>query len=167
MYAIMIHTGLRIGEVIGLTWKDVDMNAKIVHINHQIQYRKVQGDMKLYANETKTNAGNRRIPMTDDVYSSFMEQKKIWLMTKKAPDFDVDGYKDFVFVSHMTGKCMNHNSVRRMMKSIVEMNSEREIQLPNISPHILRHTACCRFAESGCDIKVLQYQWDRLISELQ
>lgn len=43
------------------------------------------------------------------------------------------------------------------MKSIVEMNNEREVQLPNVSPHILRHTACCRFAESGCDIKVLQY----------
>ena len=78
-------------------------------------------------------------------------------MTKKDPDFEVDGYKDFVFVSHITGKCMNHNSVRRMLKAIVDMNCEREIQLPNISPHILRHTACCRFAESGCDIKVLQY----------
>ena len=43
------------------------------------------------------------------------------------------------------------------MKSIVDMNCEREVQLPNVSPHILRHTACCRFAESGCDIKVLQY----------
>ena len=78
-------------------------------------------------------------------------------MTKKDPDFEVDGYKEFVFVSHITGKCMNHNSVRRMLKAIVDMNCEREIQLPNISPHILRHTACCRFAESGCDIKVLQY----------
>lgn len=37
------------------------------------------------------------------------------------------------------------------------MNQEREIQLPSISPHILRHTCCCRLAESGCDIKVLQY----------
>ncbi len=117
----------------------------------------VQGDMKLYANDTKTNAGNRIIPMTNDVYSLFSEQKKVWMKTKKDPDFEVDGYKNFVFVSHVMGKCMNHNSIRRMMRKIVNMNSEREIQLPNISPHILRHTACCRYAESGCDIKVLQY----------
>ena len=78
-------------------------------------------------------------------------------MTEKEPGFKVDGYKDFVFVSHMTGKCMNHNSVRRMMRTIVAMNDERQVQLPNVSPHILGHTACCRFAESGCDIKVLQY----------
>lgn len=157
MYAILIQTGLRISEAIGLTWHDIDMDKKEIHINHQVQYRKIQGDMKLYANSTKTDAGNRIIPMTDKVYRLFIEQKKVWLMTKKDPDFEVNGYKDFVFVSHMTGKCMNHNSIRRMMKAIVEMNGEREIQLPNISPHILRHTACCRYAESGCDIKVLQY----------
>ena len=157
MYAILIQTGLRISEAIGLTWYDVDMDRKEIHVDHQVQYRKIQGAMKLYANDTKTDAGNRIIPMTDNVYRLFMEQKKVWLMTKKAPDFEVDGYKNFVFVSHVTGKCMNHNSIRRMMKSIVDMNNMREVQLPNISPHILRHTACCRFAESGCDIKVLQY----------
>ncbi len=157
MYAIMIHTGLCISEIIGLTWADIDMDERILHVNHQIQYRKVQGEMRLYANSTKTSAGNRSIPMTDEVYRLFIEQKKVWMKTKKDSDFEVDGYKDFVFVSHMTGKCMNHNSVRRMMKAVVEMNHEREIQLPAISPHILRHTACCRFAESGCDIKVLQY----------
>lgn len=157
MYAIMLNTGLRISESVGLTWNDVDMEKKEIHVNHQVQYRKVQGRMKLYANTTKTSAGKRVILMVDKVYSLFVEQRKVWLMTDKASDFAVDGYKDFVFVSHMTGKCMSHNTVRRMMRTIVSMNSEREIQLPNISPHILRHTACCRLAESGCDIKVLQY----------
>lgn len=157
MYAIMLQTGLRISELIGLTWNDIDMDKREISVNHQVQYRMVQGDMKLYANDTKTNAGNRIIPMTDNVYALFSEQKKVWMKTKKDPDFEVDGYKNFVFVSHVTGKCMNHNSIRRMMRTIVNMNSEREIQLPNISPHILRHTACCRYAESGCDIKVLQY----------
>lgn len=157
MYAILIKTGLRISEAIGLTWDDIDMDKREIRINHQVQYRKVKDEMKLYANDTKTSAGNRTIPMTDEVYRLFAEQRKVWLMTKKCPGFEVDGYKDFVFISHMTGKCMNHSNVRRMLRSIVDMNAEREIQLPNISPHILRHTACCRFAESGCDIKVLQY----------
>ena len=52
---------------------------------------------------------------------------------------------------------MSHNSMRRTLRAIVNMNSKRECQLPNISPHILRHTACSRLAESGCDIKVIQY----------
>lgn len=157
MYAILLKTGLRISEAIGLTWDDIDMEQREISVNHQVQYRKIQGEMKRYANDTKTSAGNRTIPMTDEVYYLFVEQRKVWMMTKKCSDFEVDGYKDFVFLSHMTGKCMNHSNVRRMMKTIVDMNDEREIKLPNISPHILRHTACCRYAESGCDLKVLQY----------
>lgn len=157
MYAILLKTGLRISEAVGLTWNDVSMDKREININHQIQYRKINGVMKLYANDTKTNAGRRTIPMTDKVYQLFVEQKEESEKIKKVPDFQVDGYKDFVFVSHMSGKCMNHNSVRRMMRKLVDMNEEREIVLPEISPHILRHTACCRLAESGCDIKVLQY----------
>ncbi|NDO48489.1 tyrosine-type recombinase/integrase [Lachnospiraceae bacterium MD335] len=157
MYAIILKTGMRISEAIGLTWNDVSLDSREISINHQIQYRVMDGVVKLYSTDTKTSAGRRVIPMTDEVYQLFMEQRKVWLSTKKDPDFNVDGYKDFVFVSHITGKCMNHNSVRRMMRTIVSMNDDRDIKLPDLSPHILRHTACCRFAESGCDIKVLQY----------
>ncbi len=157
MYAIILKTGLRISEAIGLTWDDVSMDDREISINHQVQYRLLNGTTQLYATDTKTSAGRRTIPMTDEVYQLFIEQKKVWMNTKKDPDFEVDGYKNFVFVSHMTGKCMNHNSVRRMMRTLVDMNDEREIKLPDLSPHILRHTACCRYAESGCDIKVLQY----------
>lgn len=52
---------------------------------------------------------------------------------------------------------MVHGNVRRMLPKFVSMNEEREIQLPDISPHILRHTCTTRLAEAGCDIKVLQY----------
>lgn len=157
MYAIMLKTGLRISELVGLTWNDVDMTKREINVNHQIQYRLVNGKTQYYASDTKTNAGRRVIPMTDSIHKLFVEQYKVWLSMKKDQQFEVDGYKNFVFLSHVTGKCINHNSIRRMMRRIVSMNEEREMQLPDISPHILRHTACCRMAESGCDIKVLQY----------
>lgn len=95
--------------------------------------------------------------MTDEVYELFMEQRKVWFQSKKDSEFEVDGYKNFVFLSHVTGRCMIHNNVRRMLRSIVSMNNKREVQLPDISPHILRHTCTTRLAEAGCDIKVLQY----------
>lgn len=157
MYAIILETGLRISEAIGLTWNDVDMDKKEISVNHQVQCRMVDNKYTLYANDTKTSAGERMIPMTDKVYKLFLEQRKVWFGTTKVPDFEVDGYKDFVFISHVTGKCMNHGNVRRMLRSIVDMNKDRDIQLPPISPHILRHTAATRLAESGCDMKVMQY----------
>jgi len=156
-YAILLNTGLRISEAIGLTWADVDMTNKRISVNHQVQYRKIGNKTKFYASTTKTNAGKRIIPMTEEVYSLFKKQREEWLKIDKDTDFEVDGIRDFVFLSHQTGRCLSHNSIRRMMRSIVEMNEEREQQLPPISPHILRHTRCCRWAEAGCDIKVLQY----------
>ena len=44
-----------------------------------------------------------------------------------------------------------------MLNSVVAMNEKKELQLPDVTPHILRHTAATRWAEAGCDIKVLQY----------
>lgn len=157
MYAIMLKTGLRISEAIGLTWDDVDMTNRKIDINHQVQYRKKEDKVQFFATSTKTNAGKRIILMTEEVYQLFMEQRKVWFQSKKDSEFEVDGYKNFVFISHVTGKCMIHGNVRRMLRKIVSMNGEREIQLPDISPHILRHTCATRLAEAGCDIKVLQY----------
>ena len=110
----------------------------------------------MYATGTKTESGIRKLPMTQEVYELFMKQKKLWLAIDKKPDYEIDGYRNFVFLSYRTGQCYYANSIRKVLKRIVDMNPEREIQLPEISPHILRHTACCRWAEAGCDIKVLQ-----------
>lgn len=157
MYAISLQTGLRIGELIGLTWDNVDMKKKEIHIDHQILYRTYQGKVQFYASKPKTKAGNRTIPMTDEVYHLFSEQRKVWLSSKKAENFEVDGYSNFVFISPVSGKCMSPQSIRKTINRIVKKNACREVQLPPISPHIFRHTAICRLAESGCDIKVLQY----------
>lgn len=156
MLRIAILTGLRIGELLGLSWEDVDMKNRVIDVNHQILYRKINGKMVLYASGTKTESGKRTIPMTEEVYALFMKQKKLWLPTTKNPDYEIDGYKNFVFLSNRTGQCYFANSIRKVLRRIVEMNPERDVQLPDISPHILRHTACCRWAEAGCDIKVLQ-----------
>lgn len=76
MYAIILKTGLRTSEAIGLTWDDISMDNKEININHQIQYRMLNGVTQLYATDTKTSAGRRTIPMTDEVYQLFIEQKK-------------------------------------------------------------------------------------------
>lgn len=92
MYAIILKTGICISEAIGLTWNDISMNNREININHQIQYRLMGGVTKLYLTDTKTSAGRRIIPMTEEVYQMFIEQQKVWLNTKKDPDFEVDGF---------------------------------------------------------------------------
>ena len=95
--------------------------------------------------------------MTPNVYEMFCEQRKIWLSMKKDPDFEVDGYKNFIFLSTTTGRNLYPVNIRKTLQRIVNMNDTREIQLPNITPHILRHTTCTRYAEAGMDIKTNQY----------
>lgn len=65
----------------------------------------------------------------------FCEQRKIWLSMKKDPDFEVDGYKNFIFLSKTTGRNLYPVNIRKTLQRMVNMNDTREIQLPNISPH--------------------------------
>lgn len=75
---------------------------------------------------------------------------------KKDINYEVDGFSDFIFLSYRTGRPWHQSNIRRVLRTIVNMNDERKIQLPHISPHILRHTLCTRMAEAGIDIKVVQ-----------
>lgn len=54
---ILLKTGLRISEAVGLVWDNVDMVQREITIDHQVQYRKVNGVSHYYANDTKTEAG--------------------------------------------------------------------------------------------------------------
>lgn len=157
LFAFMIRTGLRISEALGLTWDDVDFKNRTIDINHQLQYRTIKKKTHYYIDTPKTKAGNRIIPMTDEVYSLLLSQREYWMSIDKDYDFNVDGYKNFVFTSYRTGRCLYPIGIRRCMREIVAQNPDRKIQLPDITPHILRHTACTRMAEAGYDIKVTQY----------
>lgn len=166
MIAIILYSGMRVSETLGLTWNDVDMERRTIDINHQLQYRQIKGAMCAYCIDcgnpskslkTKTPSGTRVIPMSDRLYSAFVEWRKEWFKMKKDSGYTVDGYHNFVFLSHMTGRPIYHNSLRRMLKRAVEMNDTREIKLRDLSPHILRHTACTRYIESGMALDVVQY----------
>lgn len=97
------------------------------------------------------------MPMNERVYELFKMQRKEWLRIKKDASFEVDGYRDFVFLSNRTGRCIYPANVRRILSEIEKADSVCGVHLPHISPHILRHTACTRYAEAGLDIKTIQY----------
>lgn len=69
---ILFKTGMRISEFTGLTVRDIDLKNHTVSINHQLQ----KTETKVYIEETKTNAGTRVLPLSDDVYDCF---KCIWV----------------------------------------------------------------------------------------
>lgn len=167
MLTIMIGTGLRCGELIGLTWKDVDTKARTVSIDHQLIYKNLGDGCRFHISTPKTESGVRTIPMTQDVLKAFEEQRKINFMLGKSKDVEVEGYKGFVFMAK-TGRPLMPSAVNNVLYNIVDAYNKEEVKaakkehrkaelLPKISAHIMRHTVCTRMAECRMDIKVLQY----------
>lgn len=65
---ILFHMGMRISEFCGLTLEDVDLNNNIINIDHQLQGTL---DMRYIIDSTKTSAGTRKLPITQDVANMF------------------------------------------------------------------------------------------------
>lgn len=156
---VMLYTGLRISELVGLRWCDVDLQDRIIDVNHQVIYRSINGKGVLYSEDTtKTINGMRKIPMDDRVYDAFVRQRKIIDEMPCDKSVSVGKYTDFVFLSMCTHNVLNACQLRSLLRRVAtKYNTCREVQLPAMSPHILRHTACTRMCEAGLDIKVIQY----------
>ena len=67
-FYILFHTGMRISEFCGLTIHDLDMEKRIIDINKQLQRT---SKMEYMIESTKTNAGTRKLPMTEEVFRCF------------------------------------------------------------------------------------------------
>ncbi len=152
----LINTMSRISEFAGLTWADVDLKQRLITIDHQLQYKKFEGDEKAKYHITSTkNTHTRKIPMSDEVYDVLREMKKYYFIVHK--DHCVDGKENFVFLTK-SGGLLNSNLFDYELKKTVEKyNETAEYKIDHLSAHILRHTGCTRYAEDGIDIKVLQY----------
>ena len=155
LFRIMLGLACRRGEIIGLTWKDVNMSEKTVTINHSVLYRMKDGKRQFYAKSTKTG-NSRTIPMTNEVYNCFIKlQEK---RKNNMASVEVDGYKDFVFTTSDGKNLISPENLNIVLRTVVERyNQNADKPLPKISTHIFRHTGCTRMAEAGVDINTLCY----------
>ena len=159
MLTVMLGTGVRCGELVGLTWDDVDMGKKEIHIRRTLVYKDYGDGLRLHVSTPKTKSGIRTIPMSDSVYNAFARQKELnSLLGKDRNVFEVEGLQDFVFITR-NGRPLLMNSVNKVLANIVKaVNAqEQEERFPDISAHTMRHTFCTRMANAGMNPKALQY----------
>lgn len=149
---ILFHTGMRISEFCGLTIKDVDLENRIVNIEHQLQRL---SDMTLVIEPTKTSAGTRKIPVTEDVTKCF--QAIIEDREKPKVEKVVDGYTGFLFLDDKGLPLVAMHWEHRFNHMVKRYNDIYRVQMPNITPHVCRHTYCSNMAKSGMNPKTLQY----------
>ena len=166
LFTTFLGTGCRVGEVIGLTWNDVDFDNNTISINHNLVYRKnSKGICEFHVTTPKTESGKRIIPMLPEVRRAIMQERKKQ-MQNGFSDTEIDGYKGFIFVNR-ENYIHNPQTINRAIQRIYKAYNEEEIALakeenrepviiPHFSCHHLRHTFCTRYCEIETNLKVIQ-----------
>lgn len=169
-YTLAIFSGGRRGELLALTWKDIDFKNKTISINKAVA--EFNGDQIL--KETKTVSGNRKMILPDvcfDLLEEWKRQEKelsFALGTKwegsRGRAFD----NNFIFIQLDSGKMMNICTPRNKFLDILkyyndEINSDPDLsedekekkRLPVIRLHDLRHTSATLLLAYGTDIETV------------
>lgn len=165
LFTVLLGTGMRIGEALGLRWCDCDFNENIIYVTHTLMYKQCEdGNYRYRISAPKTESGNREIPMLDEVREALLREK-----SKKHTfntTFVVDGYSDFVFLNN-SGQVYTQAFIYDTIQGITTSYNREEFArakeegrkpcyLPKMSAHILRHTFCTRMCEQDVNVKVLQ-----------
>ena len=167
MFTILLGTGCRIGEALGLRWQDLDFEKRVISINHSLVYYPANGSNKcvLRVSLPKTDAGIRTIPMLDivkDAFEMLYEEQK----ENGFNETEIDGMSGFIFCNRF-GSVPNPQTVNHTIKRIANNYNADEVVrakkehrdpiiLPNFSCHHLRHTFCTRLCENETNLKVIQ-----------
>ena len=152
-FVVLLGTGMRVSEFCGLTKKDLDFENRRINVDHQLVRDR---HCNYYVEKTKTECGRRSIPMTQEVYDAL--QNILKNRPKLKTEMMVDGYSGFIMIDKLLKpKVAQHieNECRWAMKKYRKLHPDRP--LPNITPHVFRHTFCTNMAAAGMDAKTLQY----------
>ena len=162
-YQLILQTGIRTGELVGLTWDAIDFKNKTLTVNKSLEYRYERGTWE--AGPPKTEAAYRTIPLTSCAFgilsklydarktryeSEELDQALIY-RDKLTGEDKVLNMKDLVFVNYRTGMPTKNSSYDTHMYKLCE-----EAGIQHFSMHSLRHTFATRAIEKGVPPKALQ-----------
>lgn len=154
LFVVALNTGMRIGEIVGLTWDCIDFESGIIYVEKTLCNLSDDGNVLYEFHPTKTKTGQRKIPMSKMVKDVLMEQKKWQANLKTIP---LKGFEDLVFVTKKYKPLRPDNvrqGINRIVKKINENNPTEYFE--SFSPHDLRHTFATICIAKGLKPKTVQ-----------
>ena len=142
---LTVFTGVRLGELMGLEWQDVDFKNGIISINRSSQYL---SDMGVFTKVPKTESSIREIAIPEFIIS-LLEEYKLWYEEQKSIYGELWTNSDRLFVQ-ADGKPMHPSTISKWFVKYVG-----QIGLPVINFHGLRHTNASLLVAQNVDIAVI------------
>jgi integrase len=139
MLVVFLGTGLRVGELTGLQWSDIDFKNEKITVNHSLTCQKIDGDFYFTIGKSKDRI--RTVPMSAKVREALHNQKcenfKNGLVSPT-----IDGYTDFVFLNgsgNLFSTATINEALDRIVKAYNEQENAKAVLLPHMSVHMFRH----------------------------
>ena len=142
---LTIFTGVRLGELMGIEWQDVNFKTGIVSINRSSQYL---ADKGVFTKTLKTESSYREVAIPDFVVS-LLEEYKLWYDKQKSFYGELWTNSDRLFVQ-ADGKPMYPSTISKWFVKYVA-----QIGLPVINFHGLRHTNATLLISQNIDVAVV------------
>lgn len=145
LFAILLRTGLRNGEIRALKYSDIDRKNNVMHIRHTM---KTITGVGMVEDTPKTKTSIRDIPLTPDMIKYIEAQRHFW-------GFKVTNINGYLFCDEK-GDPLKEDTIKYEIRQVIKKIRQDGKEFPDITPHVFRHTFATRAIEEGMPPQVLK-----------